>query len=221
MKLPRTIIFDLDGTLVDTGPDLTAALNHVLVRMGRQTMAEASVKDLIGHGARRLLERGLSATGEMTPELIEAGFAPFLEFYAANICVHSRPYPGIEAALDALAAAGCRMAVCTNKPQGLSEKLIAALGWTARFAAVVGSDSVPDKKPHPGHLLAAIERAGGDRADCAYVGDSSVDVETAKAAGVPVIAVSFGFPDRPAHSLGADVVIDHYDALIDALRRLR
>lgn len=220
MKLPKTVIFDLDGTLVDTGPDLTAALNHVLVSMGRGTMTEESVKELIGHGARRLLERGLAATGEVTPELIEAGFGPFLQYYAANICVYSRPYPGIETAMDMLAAAGCTLAVCTNKPQGLSDQLIGALGWSARFAAVVGSDSVPDKKPHPGHLFATMERAGADLADCAYVGDSSVDVETAKAACVPVIAVSFGFPDRPAHSLGADAVIDHFDELIEALRRL-
>ena len=221
MTLPKTIIFDLDGTLVDTGPDLTASLNHVLVSLGRTAMTEASVKELIGHGARKLLERGLAATGEMTEEMVEAGIGPFLEYYAANICVGSRAYPGIEAAMDALAAAGCRLAVCTNKPQDMSELLIAALGWTARFAAIVGSDSVPDKKPHPGHLFATIERAGGDRADCAYVGDSIVDVETAKAAGVPVIAVSFGFPDRPAHSLGADAVIDHYDELLPALSALR
>ena len=221
MKLPKTIIFDLDGTLVDTGPDLTAALNHALATLGRAPMSEASVRELIGHGARKLLERGLAQTGGMTAELVEAGVVPFLRFYSANICVGSRPFPGVEVALDALAAAGCRLAVCTNKPQALSDQLIAALGWSGRFACVIGSDSVPDKKPHPGHVLATIAGAGGQVADSAYVGDSSTDVDAAKAAGVPVIAVSFGFPDRPAHSLGADAVIDHYDELITALGRLR
>ena len=219
--LPKTIIFDLDGTLVDTAPDLTAALNHVLVGMGRPAVPQDSVEEMVGHGARKLLERGLARTGAMTPELVEAGFPLFLDYYAANICVGSRPYPGIEAAMDALGADGCRLAVCTNKPQGLSEALIAALGWTDRFAAIVGADSVADKKPHPGHVWAAIERAGGARDDCAYVGDSITDVDAAKAAGVPVIAVSFGFPDRPADTLGADIVIDHYDELLDALIRLR
>ena len=221
MKLPRTIIFDLDGTLVDTGQDLTAALNHALSQMGRRPMSEASVRELIGHGARKLLERGLVQTGEMTTELVEAGVLPFLAYYSANICVGSRPFPGVEAAMDALAAAGCKLAVCTNKPQALSDQLIAALGWSDRFACVVGSDSVPDKKPHPGHVLATIARAGGQVADSAYVGDSSTDVDAARAAGVPVIAVSFGFPDRPVHSLGADSVIDHYDQLVAALSRLR
>lgn len=218
--LPDTIVFDLDGTLVDTGPDLTAALNHVLGLFGRPAVPEHSVKEMVGHGARKLLERGLAATGEMTPQLIDAGFQPFLDYYAANICVRSAPYPGVERAMDALAAAGRRLAVCTNKPQGLTEQLLTALGWSARFAAVVGADAVPERKPHPDHLLTTIARAGGDRATTAYVGDSITDVLTAKAAQVPVIAVSFGFPDRPVESLGADLVIDHYDELIPALSRL-
>lgn len=221
MPLPATVVFDLDGTLVDTGPDLTAALNHALGVLGRPPVVEESVREMVGHGARKLLERGLAATGEMTPELIEAGVPHFLDYYAAHICDASKPYVGVESAMNALAAAGSRLAVCTNKPQGLSDQLLAALGWTGRFVAVVGADSVPAKKPNPAHLLTTIDRAGGDPADAAFVGDSIVDVETAKAAKVPVIAVSFGFPDRPAHSLGADAVIDHYDELIGALERLR
>lgn len=219
-SLPGTVVFDLDGTLVDTGPDLTAALNHVLGSFGRAAVPEATVKDMVGHGARKLLERGLAATGEMTPALIDAGFPIFIDYYRANICVHSRPYPGVERALDALAAAGVTVAVCTNKPQGLTELLLAALGWTERFAAVVGADAVPERKPHPDHLLTTIARAGGDAAATVYVGDSITDVDTAKAARVPVIAVSFGFPDRPVESLGADAVIDHYDELLAAICRL-
>ena len=220
IRLPDTIVFDLDGTLVDTGPDLTAALNHALGELGRSPVPLAQVRDMVGHGARKLLERGLAATGEMTTDLIDAGFPLFMDFYRTNICVHSVPYPGVERAMDALATAGARLAVCTNKPQGLSEQLLGALGWTDRFAAIVGADAVPERKPHPDHLLTTIARAGGERASTAYVGDSIVDVTTAKAADVPVIAVSFGFPDRPVETLGADQIIDNYDELIPALSRL-
>jgi phosphoglycolate phosphatase len=218
--LPRTVLFDLDGTLVDTGADLTAALNHALGVLGRRTVDEESVKEMVGLGARKLLERGLEATGVMTPELVEAGLQPFLDYYAANICVGSRPYSGIEAVMDALAAEGVGLAICTNKPQRLSELLIEALGWTGRFAAILGADRVPQRKPHPSHVLSTIEAAGGDPRSCAFVGDSIVDVTAARAAEVPVIAVSFGFPDRPAETLGADAVIDSYAELIPTLRRL-
>lgn len=218
--LPRTVVFDLDGTLVDTGPDLTAALNHALGVLGRRTVDEESVKEMVGLGARKLLERGLEATGAMTPELVEAGVQPFLDYYAANICVHSRPYRGIEAAMDELAAEGVTLAICTNKPQRLSELLMDALGWKGRFAAILGADRVPQRKPHPDHVLSTIEAAGGGVRSCAFVGDSIVDVTAAKAAGVPVVAVSFGFPDRPADTLGADAVIDGYGELIPTLRRL-
>lgn len=175
---------------------------------------------MVGLGARKLLERGLAATGTMTDELIEAGVQPFLDFYAANICVGSKPYDGIETAMDALAAEGVTLAVCTNKPQRLSEQLIEALGWNGRFAAVLGADRVPQRKPHPAHVLSTIEAAGGDPRSAAFIGDSIVDVTAARAAEVPVIAVSFGFPDRPADTLGADTVIDSYAELIPALRRL-
>jgi phosphoglycolate phosphatase len=219
-SLPRTVLFDLDGTLVDTGPDLTAALNHALGVLGRRAVDEESVKEMVGLGARKLLERGLEATGVMTPELIEAGVQPFLDFYGANICVASRPYDGIEAAMDELTAAGVTLAICTNKPQRLSEQLIDALAWNGRFAAILGADRVPQRKPHPSHVLSTIEAAGGDPRSCVFVGDSIVDVTAAQAAEVPVIAVSFGFPDRPAETLGADAVIDSYRELIPTIRRL-
>ena len=218
--LPRTVAFDLDGTLVDTGPDLTASLNHALGLIGRPAVSEESVKEMVGLGAAKLLERGLAATGEVSPALIEAGLKPFLAYYAAHICDRSRPYDGIEAAMDGLAAEGVTLAVCTNKPVAMSVALIAALGWTGRFAANLGGDSLAVRKPHPTHLLATIEAAGGDPRSAAFVGDSIVDVTAAKAAGVPVLAVSFGFPDRPADTLGADAVIDSYAELIPALRRI-
>jgi phosphoglycolate phosphatase len=218
--LPATIVFDLDGTLVDTAPDLCAALNHALGVLGRPAVPADDVRHMVGHGARKLLEKGLAATGTMTPDLVEAGVAPFLAYYADHIADGSRPYPGVEAALSALAVAGSRLAICTNKPFALSKALVSALGWDGRFAANLGFDSVPAPKPDPGHLFAAIAAAGGDPATTVFIGDSITDTTTARAAGIPVIAVSFGFSDRPVADLGADLVIDHYDQLLPALRRL-
>lgn len=216
----KTVVFDLDGTLVDTAPDLCAALNHALGTLGRPAVPAADVRHMVGHGARKLLERGLAASGSVTSELIESAVPAFLRYYADHIADGSRPYPGVEAALDRLAAAGCRLAICTNKPVALSRALATALGWDGRFAANLGFDSVPAAKPDPGHLIATIAAAGGDRAAAAFVGDSITDTTTARAAGVPVIAVSFGFADRPVAALGADAVIDHYRDLEPVLRRL-
>ncbi|MFZ4689704.1 MAG: phosphoglycolate phosphatase [Polymorphobacter sp.] len=219
-RLPATVVFDLDGTLVDTAPDLCAALNHALGVLGRPGVPADTVRHLVGHGARKLLQNGLATSGAATPDLVEAGFQPFLDYYAGHIADGSRPYPGVEAALDALAAAGSVVAICTNKPVALSAALVMALGWDGRFAANLGFDSVPAAKPDPGHLFAAISAAGGDPATTVFVGDSITDTATARAAGVPVVAVSFGFSDRPAADLGADIIIDHYDELLPALRRL-
>ena len=219
--LPATIIFDLDGTLVDTAPDLCAALNHALGVLGRVPVPAEAVRHMVGHGARKLLENGLAATGAVSPELVEAGVVPFLAYYADHIADGSRPFDGVEAALDALTAAGCRLAICTNKPVRLSQALVSALGWDGRFVANLGFDSVPKPKPDPNHLFATITAAGGDPRDTIFVGDSITDTTTARAADIPVIAVTFGFSDRPAVELGADRLIDHYDDLLPALRDLR
>jgi phosphoglycolate phosphatase len=218
--LPATVVFDLDGTLVDTAPDLCAALNHALKALGRPGVPADDVRHMVGHGARKLLERGLAATGDSTPALIEAGVPHFLDYYAAHIADGSRPFAGVEAALDALAAAGTQLAICTNKPVALSAALVSALGWDGRFAANLGFDSVPRPKPDAGHVLAAIDAAGGTPGATVFVGDSITDTAAARAAGVPVIAVSFGFSDRPVDALGADAVIDHYDDLVPVLYKL-
>jgi len=212
------IAFDLDGTLADTAPDLAAALNHALVALGRETVPAESVRHLVGHGARALLRRGLAATGESSEELVERGFPIFLTHYEANICTGTRAYPGLEAALDSLHARGVALAISTNKLEGLTRLLLHALGWSGRFRAVVGGDTLPVRKPDPAPLREAIARAGGGRA--AFVGDSITDADTAKAAGIPFVAVSFGFSDRPVEMLGADVVIDSYAELIPALEQL-
>lgn len=214
----RTVVFDLDGTLVDSAPDLAAALNHVLADLGRPPIPLDGVVTMIGNGARMLLRRGLTATGGFDDALLEHAYPQFMRHYADNICNLTRPYPGVEAALDALSDLGVALAVCTNKPETPARALIDALGWQSRFAAIVGDDTVT-LKPDPAPLLHAIAQAGGGSA--AFVGDSIVDVETARAAKVPCIAVSFGFAGAPAADLGADAVIDKFDALIPALRDLR
>lgn len=221
MDFPETIVFDLDGTLVDTAPDLTASLNYVLASFGRPQVDAVTVRHLVGHGARALIERGLALSGGGTDAEMAAALPRFLEYYAANIAVGSRAFDGAEAALDALAARGTVLAICTNKPAALSRALIASLGWETRFAANVGGDSLDVRKPDPRHVLATIAAAGGDRDRAVFVGDSIVDVAAARAARVPVVAVSFGFADRPVGELGADAVIDHFDALLPAIAGLR
>jgi phosphoglycolate phosphatase len=212
--LPFDVVaFDLDGTLADTAPDLAAALNHALGELGRPEVDPDSVRHLVGHGARALLRGVLGDEA-----LVEQGLPIYLDFYAANICVGTRCYPALEEAMDDLAARGVKLAICTNKPERLTHLLVDALGWRGRFAAIVGADTLPVRKPNPLPLLEAIARAGGGRA--AFVGDSITDAETARAAGVPFVAVSFGFSDRPVEELGADAVIDDYSALIGTLKAL-
>lgn len=212
-----TIIFDLDGTLVDSAPDLTAALNAALADAGRPAVDPATVRHLVGHGARALIERGLALSGGGSEADIARALPVFLDYYAAHIADGTRPYPGCAAALDGLAAGGSRLAICTNKPVSLSVALIAALGWTERFAANLGGDSLAVRKPDPAHVLATIAAAGGDPATSVFVGDTAVDVAAARAAGVPVIVCAFGFADRPAVDLGADAVIADYAGLAAAL----
>lgn len=212
------VAFDLDGTLADTAPDLAASLNHALAALGRPGIPADSVRHLIGHGARALLRKGLAATGAMSEELVERGFPVFLDHYGANICNGTKAYPALEASLDALTKQGVALAICTNKPERLTHMLVGALGWTGKFASIVGGDTLPVRKPDPAPLHEVIARAGGGKA--VFVGDSITDADTARAAQVPFVAVSFGFSDRPVEALGADVAIDSYDALIPALSQL-
>ena len=211
----RTIVFDLDGTLADTAPDIAAAVNAALVSLGRVALDVAAVRTMVGHGGRATLRDALDATGGSDAALVDAGYAVLVEHYALHICDFTRPYPGVEQALDDLAARGVTLAVCTNKSAALASRLVEALGWQGRFAALVGGDTLAVGKPDPAPLRLAIERAGGGPA--AFVGDMAIDMQTAAAAGVPGIAVSFGFADRPARELGGDRVIDHYAELVPML----
>ncbi|HWI87506.1 MAG TPA: phosphoglycolate phosphatase [Sphingomonas sp.] len=209
------IIFDLDGTLADTAPDLTAALNHALIALGRTAIPADDVRRMVGHGARALLHKGLAATGAVSDDLIEQGYPILIAFYQAHIANLSRPFAGVETALAALEDQGIKLAICTNKLEGLTHDLIRELGWTGRFDAIVGGDTMSARKPDPAPVREAIRRAGGQRA--AFVGDSISDTDAARAAGVPCIALTFGYSDRPPEELGATALIDHFDELLPAL----
>lgn len=212
------VAFDLDGTLADTSGDLAAALNHALGRAGRPELTVGQVRAMVGHGTRELMRKGLAATGAVSEGLIEATLPDLLDFYAANICRKTTAAPGASAALAELRRRGMRVAICTNKPERLTRSLIDALGWIDSFDAIVGGDTLPTKKPDPAMLHAAIARCGGRTG--AFVGDSSVDAETAAAAGMPFIAVTFGFLDKPIKALNAARTIDHFDALAAAIASL-
>ena len=210
--------FDLDGTLLDTSRDLAAALNHALAQSGRPAQSVAQVVPMIGGGARKMLAHGLAATGDCSEAELDRLFPLLIDFYHDNISGGTLPYPGMIASLDALQARGVRLAICTNKAEPLALKLLDELSLSDRFAAVIGGS--PDRAPKPSAapIHEMIARAGGGRA--AFVGDSHFDMNAARHAGVPSVAVSFGFPGGPAGDLGADAVIDHYDDLIPALERL-
>jgi len=212
--------FDLDGTLLDTSADLAAAVNHALALLGRAPLSIAAIRPMVGRGAKHMLEQGLAATGGDDPAALQRLYPELLSFYEAHIARHSAPYPGMLDALDGLAARGATLAIVTNKSERLAVKLIAELGLSARFATIVGGDTMgPGRaKPSPFPIREMIARCGGGRA--AFVGDSIFDIQAAKNAGIPSIAVSFGFPAHPSDLLGADAVIDSYSDLIPTLERL-
>lgn len=213
-----TIAFDLDGTLVDTAPDLIAALNVVLAEQGMAPAPVSAVRQLVGHGVRGMLRRAYERVGlTITEDQIDALRPRFVEIYAGDIARESRPFPGCLEALEALKARGAKLAVCTNKPAVLTHALLTALDLTRRFDAVIGGDELPVQKPDPTMLLEVIARAGGDRMRAIMVGDASPDVGAAQAAGVPCIVLSFGYNDMPAAELGGDVLIDRYGELAGAI----
>jgi phosphoglycolate phosphatase len=215
-KFPfAVVVFDLDGTLLDTAPDLSRAINHMLLRLGRPELEEERITRMIGRGMRVLVERALMATRGATKPLVEEALPMFLEHYEAQIADRTRPYPGAAEALKQLIAQDTRIAICTNKPERLTRKLLALLGWEKYFASVIGGDTTAARKPDPLPLLAAIERAGGGRA--VLIGDSINDTETARAAGLPCVAVTFGYRDCPAEALGATRLLDRYDQLLPTL----
>jgi len=218
---PRTIVFDLDGTLVDTAPDLIGSLNVLFAREGLAPITLEEGLGLVGAGVKPLIARGLAAQGRvLAAAQLDALYADYVAYYAEHIADGSRPYPGVEAALDVLAARGSRLAVCTNKLTSLSVRLLDRLGLSQRFVIICGPDTFGVQKPDPEVLRRTILAADGDPADAVMVGDSATDIRTAQAAGVPVVAVDFGYTDVPVSELGPDRVISHFDALPEAVGAL-
>jgi phosphoglycolate phosphatase len=209
MLKDATIVFDLDGTLVDSAPDLTNALNDVLVRRGHAPIAAGVIRCAVGRGARIMIETALAMAG--IEDDVDRMLAEFLEHYEANIAAQSRPFPGAVDLLERLAERGARLAVCTNKRESLSRRLLQELGLSGHFAAIAGRDTFPVSKPDPGHLTGTIALAGGNPARALMVGDSEFDFAAAQAAGVPVVLVRFGYGPLPQCSNGrAAPMIDHF-----------
>lgn len=208
------IVFDLDGTLIDTAPDLLDSLNHVITGDGLEPIPPAELRAHVGHGGRAMLRHAYAAQRKPIDDaVIERQLRAFVDHYAAGMPGRSQPFDGALACMDRFADAGWLMAVCTNKLEGLSRTLLAALGLADRFAAICGADTFDVRKPDPGHLTGTIDRAGGMPSTTVMIGDSGTDIDTARAAGIPVVAVDFGYATKPVASLAPDRVISHFDAL--------
>ena len=221
MTSARIIVFDLDGTLVDTAPDLINALNWVLDREGLPPVPLQSARTMIGAGARRLIERGLELEGRAASfEDVTRLTGDFIDYYANHIADASRPFDGLESALDDLAALGYRFAVCTNKLEWLSKRLLDQLGLSARFAAICGADTFGVSKPDPAILRQTIARAGGQLSSAIMVGDAGPDIGVARRAGIPVIGVEFGYTEVPIADLKPDRLVSHMRELPAAVQSL-
>jgi phosphoglycolate phosphatase len=219
MPLPPIVVFDLDGTLAETAPDLIATLNVILRREKMAELPLEKARDMIGAGAKALIQRAFDVAGrDLSSDRLDALFVQYLDHYRDHIADLTELFPGVIQALDALEKDGFCLAVCTNKLEEHARLLLEKLGVMHRFVALTGKDTFAFSKPDPRHLLETIRLAGADPLRAVMVGDSRTDIDTAKAAGIPVIGVPFGYTDIPIHDLGADVVIEHFDDLVMAVR---
>lgn len=211
------IVYDLDGTLADTAADLMGALNAVLTHEGLSPLPVDNAGSMLGAGGRALIERGFAAAGrELTPRKLEGLFGDFLAHYNTHIDEQTRLYPGAEDTLGAFARAGWLQAICTNKMEGSAKLLMKKLGVAKRFAFICGQDTFGVGKPDPKPLLGTIAAAGGATDRAIMLGDSATDIKTARAAGLPMIVVDFGYTDVPVSELGPDRVISHFNELAAA-----
>ncbi len=217
-----TIVFDLDGTLVDTAPDLIRATQHTLQQQGLKPVAPEAVLPWISYGARRMIVQSLDVLGEQgfDETTIDKMFDEFLSYYEANIADESRPFPHILDRLDDLKRQGCRLAVCTNKREDLAQALLKTLEMNTFFEAIAGRDTFPVCKPDPQHLMGTIAMASGNTTHAVMIGDSHVDVETAHAANVPSIGVTFGYTQVPIEDAKPSLILDDYTTLVDAVETL-
>lgn len=217
-----TIAFDLDGTIVDSAPDLIGTLNRMLAERGHPPVPLTSARHLVGHGARALLRHGFAEAGAIWDEAAEPDlFDRFIDDYVAHIADDSRAFDGVVETLDHLSSRGAVLCVATNKRTDLAEALIDALGLTRHFAVIAGPDRVSARKPDGAHVREAVQLAGGDPARAVMVGDATTDTGSARAAAVPCVVASFGYNDAPLTELGGDIVIDRFVDLIAAIEHLR
>lgn len=215
------VAFDLDGTLVDTAPDLIGTLNVLLAEEGVRPLPLEEARPFIGRGAKWMIERGFQAAGApLDPAAVPGLFDRFIVRYNAHIADESRPFPDVEPALEAMREAGARLVVCTNKLTGLSTNLLDALGLSRLFDAVVGADAAPAAKPDPRHLRAAVEAVGGEMSRAVMVGDAATDAGAARAAGAGLVLVSFGYTETPAQDLGPDILVHDFAEVPAACARL-
>src|SRR5215469_5718273 len=213
------LLFDLDGTLVDSAPDLRAALNEMLRERGRPSLSLTQVKRMIGDGVAAMVARALAASGIGPADAPEA-LSRFLEIYEANAIRLSRPYPGVPETLSVLRRRGYRTAICTNKPQRATIAVVEGLGLRDLFDGIAGGDRFPVKKPHSGHLLGLIGELGGRVGASALIGDNENDAAAARAAGVPLVLMRYGYARVDPEALAADALLDHFAELPQALARL-
>ncbi|OZI34525.1 phosphoglycolate phosphatase [Bordetella genomosp. 10] len=212
-----TIAFDLDGTLVESAPDLIGAVNAILVAEGYEPLTYDEGRPYISRGARWLLQRSLDIAGEPEPAVRTAAlFGRFISYYSEHIADETRPFPGAIDTLKTLRGAGARLVVCTNKPTALSRSLLTRLDMAGFFDGIVGLDAVTAAKPNAAHLIEAVEAVGGDLARTVMIGDADIDAGAARAAGTPLILFSFGYTEVPAADLAPDILLHRYDGVVDA-----
>ena len=220
-RWPSAVVFDLDGTLVDSAPDILSALNHGMAVAGRPPVAEEAGRRAIGLGLEGMVEQALAGSGGLPDSAaLEAITRAAVRFYDAHLIVRTRPFPGVAEALAGLSARGVRMGICTNKRLAPAQHILAGLGLGDYFEAVIARESCPQRKPHPAPLHATLRALGVSPADSVMVGDSLVDVECARAAGIPVVAVAHGYSEVPVQELAADVIIESCAALMEALEAM-
>lgn len=211
-----TIVFDLDGTLVESAPDLLNALNHAIAPLGLDPVALDNIRTMIGKGAKAMIREAFAQQAfNFNDDLVDDCWIVFLDYYRDNIAVDSHAFDGVEDALKALMQRGATLSVCTNKTQALSELLLHELRLSHMFTAIVGADAVPDKKPDAGHIFAAVDRAKGDRSRAIMIGDSRTDEEAARNAGLPFIFTPLGYETAHAETIEAVSILRHYSALSD------
>lgn len=220
-ELNPVLVLDLDGTLVDSKPDLVAAINVAITSVGLSKISSNAIGETVGQGARAMITRAHEVQNQPIEEdIFEQIFDIFQDYYYNNVANYSKVYPGVQAALNRFANNGWVLAVCTNKPESLAKLLLGSLDMDTQFAAICGSDTFPTRKPHADHILNTIQMAGGRVQGSVMVGDTATDINAAINSSIPSIAVDFGYSAEPVKTLGANQVISHFDDLWTAVSQL-